>query len=103
MKPAQAATKVNGLKKQIEQARKQLDADPKLNKGRAARAAEMTNSYRGSLKTWFNYYNGYDPLFTWWLAEPYKEADAALQSYAAFLSAKAGGAKYEPGPEWKAY
>ncbi|MFL5342001.1 MAG: DUF885 family protein [Gemmataceae bacterium] len=95
VKPAEAAGRVNGVKKQVEEARKLVEADAKLSKGRIGRAAAMTRSLRGALKSWFNYYNGYDPLFTWWLAEPYKDADAALQSYAAFLTAKADGAKYE--------
>ena len=98
---AKAAGKVNDLKNQIEQARKQVAADLKPNKGHCTRAAADVVGLRSSLKSWFNYYNGYDPLFTWWLAEPYKEADAALQNYAALLTVKAGGAKFEPGAEAK--
>ncbi len=40
------------------------------------------------MTTWFNFYNNYDPLFTWWMGMPYKQADAALQDYAAFLRDK---------------
>jgi uncharacterized protein (DUF885 family) len=51
----------------------------------AGRAAERTDRLRETLKGWFEYYNGYDPAFTWWLAQPYKAADAALERYAKFL------------------
>jgi hypothetical protein len=43
---------------------------------------------RSGLSEWFNFYNGYDPLFTWWMGLPYKQADAALQAYAALLRDK---------------
>ena len=36
------------------------------------RAAETTLSLREAFKNWFNYHNGYDPQFTWWMAEPTK-------------------------------
>ncbi len=41
------------------------------------------------MKSWFNFYNDYDPLFSWWLAQPYKEVDKALDEYAVALGKKA--------------
>ncbi len=40
----------------------------------ARRAARTTNSLRKSLQEWYQNYSGYDPNFTWWVNEPYKEA-----------------------------
>ena len=37
---------------------------------------------------WFNFYNGYDPLFTWWMGVPYTKVDEALKGYAALLRDK---------------
>ncbi len=51
----------------------------------ANRAASITANLRETLKNWFTFYDGYDPLFTWWVSEPYKVADAALKNYADFL------------------
>jgi hypothetical protein len=31
----------------------------------------------------YDFYNGYDPLFTWWMPRTYKELDSALTLYAA--------------------
>ena len=60
----------------------------KVSKDLATRAADSVDGLRGSVTTWFNFYNTYDPLFTWWMGMPYKQADAALQDYAAFLRDK---------------
>ena len=49
------------------------------------KVATAVDGLRSSITTWFNFYNGYDPLFTWWMGMPFKEIDGALQGYAAFL------------------
>lgn len=51
----------------------------------ATQAAAAVDALRASTAEWFNFYNGYDPLFTWWLGLPYKQFDAGLTEYAAFL------------------
>ena len=51
----------------------------------ALRGAEAVDSLRASLANWFNFFNGYDPLFTWWMGLPFKHVDAGLQGYAGFL------------------
>lgn len=59
----------------------------------ARRAARTTNSLRKSLQEWYQNYSGYDPNFTWWVNEPYKEADKALEGYETFLTEKLVGIK----------
>jgi len=66
----------------------------KNRKNTAVRAAAMNSSLRSALKNWFDYYNGYDPMFTWWAAEPYKAADQSLQEYTSFLSEKLAGVRF---------
>jgi hypothetical protein len=65
---AKTAATLNTLSKQIEDARRALEAslrsEPgKLKKPVANRAAGTLNTLRSTLRTWFGYYNGYDPLF----------------------------------------
>ena len=60
----------------------------KVSKDLATRGADSVDGLRNSVTTWFNFYNGYDPLFTWWMGMPYKQFDEALQGYAAFLRDK---------------
>jgi len=62
----------------------------KMNAATAARAAEATDTLRTAVTEWFNFYNGYDPMFTWWMGMPYKQVDKSLQDYAAYLREKAG-------------
>ena len=87
-----AAGVVDDLAKRVAAARKAIDTGGagdsravgiKVTPSLAARAAEAVNTLRTLLKNWYVFYNDYDPLFTWWLAQPYKEADQALEAYAA--------------------
>ena len=50
------------------------------------RAATATEDLRRTLERWFKFYDGYDPQFTWWAAEPHKKLDEALLAYRKRLS-----------------
>ncbi|HKQ93907.1 MAG TPA: DUF885 family protein [Blastocatellia bacterium] len=94
--PPKVAAQLNDLTKQIETARRALEAGLRAEPGKAPksvanRAAGAVNSLRGALRVWFGYYNGYDPLFTWWMEEPYKAVDQALGDYANYLTEKVAG------------
>jgi uncharacterized protein (DUF885 family) len=54
----------------------------------ANRAVQTTNDLITNLHDWFNQYNSYDPEFTWWVGQPYKDADKALTGYVSFLKEK---------------
>jgi len=41
---------------------------------------------RAMLDDWFSYYNGYDPLFTWWAKAPWAELQSALDAYSAAIT-----------------
>jgi Bacterial protein of unknown function (DUF885) len=92
---AKVAAILSRLEKQIDQTRKAVEADGPRNvkKSLANRAAVEADSLRTSLRNWYNYYNGYDPLFTWWADNPYKAADRALQNYVTLLREKIIGLK----------
>ena len=94
--PPKVAAQLNDLTKQIETARRALEAGLRAEPGNvkksvANRAASAVNSLRGALRVWFGYYNGYDPLFTWWMEEPYKAVDRALGDYSTYLTEKVVG------------
>ena len=59
-----------------------------LDRALAVRGAAAVEQLRVALTEWFTFYNGYDPLFTWWNGLPYKKLDAALQAYATSLKDK---------------
>jgi uncharacterized protein (DUF885 family) len=97
---AKAAATLTNLKKQIDDTRRGVDAGLrggdageaiKVKKTVAFRAVAVVNSLRNNLRNWYTFYNGYDPVFTWWNEEPYKSLDEALTSYAAYLSERVVG------------
>ena len=59
----------------------------------ANRAAAAIGELRTAFKNWYSFSNGYDPVFTWWVDEPYKEADKALEDYRVFLREQVVGVK----------
>lgn len=100
--PAKIAATLNELNKQIDATRRGVEmglrGEPgKIKKTVANRAVNAVNSLRGALRTWFGYYNGYDPLFTWWADEPYKAVDQSLGNYAAFLNERVVGLRRAEG------
>jgi uncharacterized protein (DUF885 family) len=108
MDSAKTASTLNNLKKQIDDTRKSVEAglpnerggatlmdagvDPIVAKKTIAfRAVGVLNNLRNSLRNWYTFYNGYDPVFTWWNEEPYKAIDQSLTSYSAFLTERVVG------------
>jgi uncharacterized protein (DUF885 family) len=92
---AKTAALLNELSKTIAATQKGIEAGAiaKPKRTVANRAAQTTAALRTTLRNWFNFYNAYDPQFSWWNAEPYKSADAALGTYQTFVSEKLVGIK----------
>ena len=90
---AKTAAILNDLAKVVSESQKALDAGtaPKPKRTVGYRAAKAIISLRQTLGNWYKFYNAYDPLFTWWNAEPYKAADDALQRYLGFVNQKLVG------------
>lgn len=53
----------------------------KTTKVIAHRSTEILGSLKSSLTDWYNFYSGYDPLFTWWARDPYRRADSLITAY----------------------
>ncbi len=84
------------LAKQIGEMQKNVEAGLKskpLKKNVANRAAAAVERLRSKLRDWFTFYQGYDPLVTWWVEAPYKELDKSLQGYRTFLLDRVVGTK----------
>lgn len=65
----------------------------------ARRAAGVVDELQETLEDWYGFYAGYDPLFTWWVEEPYARLDEALDAYLAFLRETVVGVRSdEPEP-----
>ena len=97
---AKTAATLNDLRKQVEGMRRKVEAGLRAGdtanaiwakKTVAFRALNAINSLRGNLHNWYTFYNGYDPIFTWWNEQPYKELDDALSGYASFVAERLVG------------
>jgi hypothetical protein len=82
----EAARTLTDVKNQI--AATMAAAPLKMSAATAARAADGIDTLRTALTEWFSFYNGYDPVFTWWMGMPFKQVDKSLQDYAAFVRDK---------------
>lgn len=64
----------------------------------ANRAADQLDRMRGAVTSWYRFYDGYDPVFTWWLRDPYRELDESLTRYAHTLRERVVGMRVAQGP-----
>jgi uncharacterized protein (DUF885 family) len=64
-----------------------------VSKTVAFRASRTVERLRGTLRDWSEFYNTYDPLYTWWAAEPYKSLDRSLHEYGVYLGETLAGVK----------
>ncbi len=86
-------TTANALRTKFENPPKGDSSVAKITKVSAYRAAEVTASLRNTLRSWHQFYDGYDPLFLWWTSAPYRTADSALMNYQRVLREKIVGWK----------
>jgi uncharacterized protein (DUF885 family) len=90
---AKIAATLTELKKQVDEQRSKVEKGFQGKKAVANRAVAALNALKGNLRNWYTFYNGYDPVFTWWNEEPYKSVDQALTNYSTFISEKVVGVK----------
>ncbi len=98
--PVKTAEHLVALEKAVKETRKSIEDlvmgdKPKIAKPAVAAAARGVSSLRSMLESWYNFYNGYDPLFTWWSAAPYKSLDKTIGDYASYLRERSGTARGE--------
>ncbi|MEY4924656.1 MAG: hypothetical protein RL598_1175, partial [Verrucomicrobiota bacterium] len=86
---ASAAATLEKIRQAIEDAQRKLAGEVSPpNKILAYRVASRLGDLSKTLKDWYEFYDGYDPQFSWWNREPYKKTAAALDDYAKFLREK---------------
>ncbi|HSL22051.1 MAG TPA: DUF885 family protein [Vicinamibacterales bacterium] len=88
--PKAAAATLARMNEEIAAAQKSIEGT-KPSRIVALRAANMTDTLRRTFEQWFRFYDLYDPLFSWWVEDPYKRASTALATYTKFLREKIVG------------
>lgn len=61
------------------------EGEVRVSRVTAYRAARTIDALSGQMAEWFGFYDGYDPLFTWWVTAPYEAMQAALKELAAAI------------------
>lgn len=91
-----AAALVNALK-QVEELSGWLKkgGEGKPGASIALRASKLVEEMGARLKRWYGFYEGYDPVFQWWVKDPYEKLAKGLVEYGAVLREKAVGLKKE--------
>ncbi|HEX7119588.1 MAG TPA: DUF885 family protein [Longimicrobiales bacterium] len=56
-------------------------AFPAISRVTASRANDLLGSLLRTLDSWYTFYYGYDPLFTWWAEAPYEALVESLEAY----------------------
>jgi uncharacterized protein (DUF885 family) len=75
-------------------------APPRVSRTVANRAAEQIDQMRQTMTGWYRFYDGYDPMFSWWNRDPYRKLDSAMIRYARTLRERVVG--IPPGPAQQA-
>jgi hypothetical protein len=97
IEPPRAAAMLAAVPSQIATARSRV-ASTGVPRDLAARAAAAVSLLRRDLDEWLAFYDGYDPLFTWWVPMPYSSARQALDGYAGWLRGGVPDARAASGP-----
>ncbi len=69
------------------------DTTGRPTKVAAYRAVEVLASLHTLLQNWDKFYDGFDPLFSWWTRAPYRSADTAITAYSRVLRERIVGVK----------
>lgn len=84
----ESAKELVALQTQIAAAIKALPKDASIDASLVKRASESISGLQYALKSYFDFYYGYDPMFTWWAEKPYQKADSLLRSFASIIKTK---------------
>lgn len=71
-----------GFTKEIQLLRARLRADESLGVLNVYTADNIITGLKSALRSSYEFYNGYDPLYTWWMPMPYENLTKALTGYA---------------------
>ena len=82
------AKELNDINKDIATAIDKLKKVDSIELTQANLASEAAKGLQGVLKDYFNFYNGYDPLFTWWVPRTYTATDSLLGVFASAIKRK---------------
>ena len=84
----EVAKELNDINKDITTAIDKLKKVDSIEQNQANLASEAVKGLQAVVKDYFNFYNGYDPLFTWWAPKTYTATDSLLGVFASAIKRK---------------
>src|SRR6185503_16881804 len=89
------AKELDDINKVIAKSISKLKTIDSLEAEQANLASEAARGLQGTLRDYFNFYNGYDPMFTWWVPKTYNETDSLLNAFATGIRRKGKVATFQ--------
>ncbi|MCZ2460974.1 MAG: DUF885 domain-containing protein [Chitinophagales bacterium] len=75
------ATTLNNTLQIVKRSKTSLEAGPKIEEQKAKYLLNTLDDIIARLKSSFNFYNTYDPLFTWWVPQSYEVLQKELDDF----------------------
>ncbi len=88
MDAQKVAGQLDSLNQLVQLSLDQLAKYDSLDSQKAAPAKTTVQDAQQALEDIYHFYSGYDPLFSWWVEQPYFQADTLLTAYADSLKNK---------------
>ncbi|MCE7041033.1 DUF885 family protein [Dyadobacter sp. CY312] len=82
------AGQLNEILKEVKASVETVKKVESLDMPLALRGEEAVTGIQARLKSTYEFYNGYDPMFTWWVPKPYKTLDSTLVAFAKVIKSK---------------
>ncbi|MCF2500331.1 DUF885 family protein [Dyadobacter chenhuakuii] len=82
------AGQLNDIFKEVKTASDAFKKTESIEMPLAERGEEAVTGLKSRLKSTYDFYKGYDPMFSWWVPEPYEALDSALNAYAKTIKSK---------------
>ena len=83
------AGKLSSIQKELINSIASLKKSPDLSAELSDYSVRNTRFLQDALRSYYRFYFGYDPMFTWWAEKPYKKTDSLLSAYGSLLKSKA--------------
>ncbi len=84
----EVARQLDDILKSLNASKASLNKVASIDMPLARKGKASVLGLRARLKSFYDFYIGYDPNFTWWTPKPYKALDSALNNYASLIYSK---------------
>lgn len=89
LESSKIAAEFNAISNELESLSAALSKEPPLfDRNLAERGQDVVKGHQTALESIYQFYNGYDPEFTWWMEKPYAKLMEQLKAYGKLIMDK---------------